>query len=215
MAELTLYANPYDITAPGFYFNDFDEYEKKAEAAGVEEFEIQFIDGDDIEQMLFRAMRVNQGNIEEYFDATYDFDEDDATRIAILMEDMNYDFDDAMDRKDDLIVYGEFDSDKDFAYEYIDSIGSLEDALGDNIQSYFDYESFGRDVRLETYDEEDLERYEDMSDEEIGEELADDLGWEGIGKRNLETYFDWDKFARDLMFDMSSYGKVYYDPNSI
>lgn len=219
-----LYANPYATNARGFYFSNYDEYEDGAEASGVEEFEIQFIDGNDIEQMLFRAMRVNQGNLEQYFDAADEFDEDDAMRIAILMEDLNYDFDYAMDRKDDLVVYGEFDSDEQFAQEYVDSIGSIADALGDRAEYYFDYDAFGRDLRIggDLYDPDDPdaeERWAGMSDQEIGEEWTDEMGGPAevmamLGDR-AEYYFDWSKFARDLMFDMSEYNGVYYDPNSL
>jgi antirestriction protein len=218
---LSLYANPYAYEGKGFYFSSFDEYEKKAEKSGLEEFEIDFIDGDDVEQKLFKGMKVNQSNLEEYFDALDDLDEDDVIKLVILTDDMGYDVEDAMDKLDDLVVYGEFDSDKDFAYEYVDGIGSLSDALGDNIQNYFDYEAFGRDLRLggdlddPDADEDEEQWWEGMSDEEIGEHYADDLGWDGIGKNNLEQYFDWDKFARDLMFDMSEHDGVYYDPNSI
>jgi antirestriction protein len=130
------------------------------------------------------------------------------------MDDIGYDFDDAMDKKEDLSVWGEFDTDKDFAYEYVDQSGGLSEALGDNIQNYFDYDSFGRDIQMD-FDEEDEDAYEGMSDQEIGEQYADDLGWEGVGKNNLENYFDWDSFARDLMFDFSEYKGVYYHPQSV
>lgn len=217
---LTLYANPYDTSAEGFYFKSLEEYEKKADKLRnkygdpVEEFEIDFIDGNDTEQMVFKAMGVAQHNIDDYFEVVDEFDDDDIVKITILMEDMGYDFDDAVDKKDDLIVYGEFDDDEEFAMEFVDQYGGLSE-LGDTLQTYFDYDAFGRDIRLETYEEEDLERIEGMSDQEIGEEYADDVGWEGVGKQNLENYFDWSSYARDLMFDMSVMNGVYYDPNSI
>jgi antirestriction protein len=213
---ISLYANPYDFSVSGFYFSTLDEYEKQAKASGAEEFEIDFIDGTATEQMLFNAMRVDLGGdiLEAYFNVVNEFDEDDAMVIAILTDDMGYTLEQAMDMKDDLAVYGKFDSDEQFAQEYVDSIGSLEDALGDKIQNYFDYASFGRDVQID-FDEEESEIYEGMSDQEIGEQLADDFGWEGIGKSNLENYFDWERFARDLMFDMSKYEGTYYDPQSV
>ena len=57
----TLFAQPYDISACGFYFETADEFTAKAIAATndygdpVEEFEIQFIDGADIDCELARA----------------------------------------------------------------------------------------------------------------------------------------------------------------
>lgn len=154
---LTLHANPYDMSAMGFYFKSAAEFDKKSKklrnehGQKVEEFEIEFIDGDDTEQMLFNAMGVHQGDLEEYFDAVDEFDDDDALKISILTEDIGYDFNEALDKKDDLIVYGEHDSDEDFAMEYIDSIGSIGDALGENAANYFDYDSFGRDLRIDGY----------------------------------------------------------------
>ena len=59
----TLHATPYNIDATGFYFTDINDYETKAtkhvDCYGnlVEEFEIQFIDGDDAE--LFEACGIN------------------------------------------------------------------------------------------------------------------------------------------------------------
>jgi hypothetical protein len=58
----TLYAQPYDITAIGFSFTTLEEYRKKAGnltndyGRPVEEFEIQFIDGNDIDAQLFKAL---------------------------------------------------------------------------------------------------------------------------------------------------------------
>lgn len=58
---LILHAQPYDITAEGFYFRDAEEYYKNAdelrnsEGGPVEEFEIQFIDGDSLECLIALA----------------------------------------------------------------------------------------------------------------------------------------------------------------
>lgn len=51
----TLYANPYNIDAAGFYFESANAFIEKStnltDRYGnlVEEFEIEFIDGDDVE----------------------------------------------------------------------------------------------------------------------------------------------------------------------
>lgn len=68
----TLHATPYKLSATGFYFTDMDDYQAKAkchlDAYGnlVEEFEIQFIDGDDAE--LFGACGIGQSNINVWFE---------------------------------------------------------------------------------------------------------------------------------------------------
>jgi len=51
----TFYAQPYDISAIGFYFESYEDYQEKVKKAintygqVVEEFEIQFIDGEEID----------------------------------------------------------------------------------------------------------------------------------------------------------------------
>lgn len=68
----TLYAQPYDITATGFYFSTTEEFEAKASKLHndfgdlVEEFEIQFIDGEMIDCDLAKAIDLNQGNFRDY-----------------------------------------------------------------------------------------------------------------------------------------------------
>lgn len=92
---------------------------------------------------------------------------------------------------------------------YVDSIGFNDMS---NIEEYFDYEAYGRDIRLEYYpmddgDPETAEEYwcgdERASDEEIGRAVVDQLGWDGVGKENLERYFDYEAFGRDLQIDLT------------
>ena len=67
--DILLYAQPYDISAEGFYFRGKDEYEKKAKEARnsygdpVEEFEIQFIDGGLIDCKLAKAIDISQAKL--------------------------------------------------------------------------------------------------------------------------------------------------------
>jgi antirestriction protein len=44
--------------------------------------------------------------------------------------------------------YGQFDSDTDLAYEFIESTGLLQ-GVPDSITNYFDYEAFGRDLAMD------------------------------------------------------------------
>ena len=68
----TLHATSYNSDAAGFYFESLEDYQGKAEkhldrfGNLVEEFEIQFIDGDDAE--LFNACGINQSNHDTWFD---------------------------------------------------------------------------------------------------------------------------------------------------
>jgi antirestriction protein len=91
---------------------------------------------------------------------------------------------------------------RDFAYEYIDSIGSITEAVS-KPEYYFDFENFGSDVRMD-YSEEELEEmgYNDLSDEQLGEQMADEMGGvKYLGEKLIETYFDYDKFGRELEYD--------------
>ena len=68
----TLHAQPYNIDATGFYFENADDFITKMETLTdsygqpVEEFEIQFIDGDDAQ--LFNAIGINQATLSVWFD---------------------------------------------------------------------------------------------------------------------------------------------------
>ena len=63
---LTLYAQPYDLDAQGFYFDSFEDYETKFNkncnvyGQPVEEYELQFIDGSAIDCDLFKAIDKTQ-----------------------------------------------------------------------------------------------------------------------------------------------------------
>lgn len=158
-----LYAQPYSVEAVGFYFDDLEEYEKKVAKSDVEEFEIQFIDGDHDELDLFKALGVTQANLEDYFDVLLDAEEGDVTAIKILMVDMGYDFDDAWEKKDDLVVYGRFDDDEEFAQELVDGLGGLGQVSRDTLEMYFDWESYARDLMMEQFAEQDGVYYDSSS----------------------------------------------------
>lgn len=92
---------------------------------------------------------------------------------------------------------------------YMDSRGS--NAMS-NIEEYFDYEAYGRDIRIEYYpveagDPETAAEYwcrdENADDEEIGREVVKQLGWDGVGKEAQERYFDYDAFGHDIQMDLT------------
>lgn len=106
---------------------------------------------------------------------------------------------------DDVILFPGCKDMQDVADQYIEMCGGLEYAV-QNLQDYFDYEAFGRDVRFEgNYDSDEYSSIyeywglpEDASDEELGEAIVNEVGWEGVGERNLQTYFDYNRFGRAL-----------------
>lgn len=176
--SLRLYANPYDISARGWYFTSLEDFEQKFKKhLPVEEYEIDFIDGSTEAAALFKILKVNQGNVAEFFERLDDFEsmnEHDQAALYYVMEEANItdDLDEALKLVDDEVRVMEGDA-KDYAYNYIDSIGEIPKKLAD---MYFDYESFG------------------------GEEMIDDI----YGRGNIPTdlaqrYFDYDAFARNLV----------------
>jgi len=86
-----LHAHPYDISARGLYFDSAEEYDAKAAknrnsfGGIVEEYEIQFIDGDALDAELFQALAVNQANFPAFFDACDAWDQDDKIKVIIAV----------------------------------------------------------------------------------------------------------------------------------
>ncbi|MBL4617758.1 MAG: antirestriction protein ArdA [Robiginitomaculum sp.] len=143
----TYHATPYDISASGFYFNTYEDYlEKSATHRNeygdpVEEYEIQFIDGDNYR--LFGALGINQANLKDWFDSFEELDDEDVIKVIYLSEDLGYAMDGILDRLDDVILFE--GSVLDYAISYLEDTGLL-DQIPENLRYYFDTESFARDL---------------------------------------------------------------------
>lgn len=217
---LQLVATPYDISAPFWYFSSVEEFDEKyAKRLPVEEYEIDFIDGDDFELALFNAMKVNQATVHEYFeklDEIGDMREDELAALHFATDHLNLDLDDALDLVDRELRVTEGDA-KEHAEQYIDNMGGVGELGKDTLETYFDYEKFGRDIRDDIVnsriedarydarrsgeDEDEAEQavideYDAIDDEDLGLDFARDVGFENIA--NAEFYFDVDAFARDM-----------------
>lgn len=120
------------------------------------------------------------------------------------------DTDEAFEHVDEMICIGEgYDVDRIIGEYYSDpdNVGELSQ---ETIERYFDYEALGRDIRLEYYaseegDPETAGEYwcgdENATDEEIGETVVSELGFDGIS--NKEDYFDETSFGRDIHIEGS------------
>ena len=70
----TYHATPYDISASGFYFTDYESYQAQAAkhtndfGQPVEEYEIQFIDGDSDDCELFQTLEVTQATLKQWLE---------------------------------------------------------------------------------------------------------------------------------------------------
>lgn len=147
-----LHAQPYNISATGFYFDCVDDFNEKAQnnfdpyGDLVEEYEIQFIDGTDLECTLFKAWDVHQGNLTAYFNAL-DLDEHD--QIAqIAMAECGYTLDENICTDDVELCYE--DSLFDLAIRFVEE--GLYGEIPKAIEHYIDYNAIAHDLGME-YDE--------------------------------------------------------------
>lgn len=158
----TLYAQPYDISATGFYFRSEADFQEKAARAlnaygqPVEEFEIQFIEGEAIDAQLFSAVGVHQADVGAFLEAVEDWSDDDKTRVIIAVAECGYRF---QFGKDDPAQYEidlyECDSLRALAIQFVNE--GLFGDIPQPIQGYLDYDAIARDLGM------------DYSDARIGE----------------------------------------------
>lgn len=154
-------------------------------------------------------------DVNEYAEALENIvDEDQEEEFRAAME-YSGDFHDAVD----LVETGSVTkiSDESMSNRMDEAIGAYYmDSIGfrglSNVENYFDYDAYGRDIRIEYYpmdagDPETAEEYwcgdERASDEEIGRAVVKQLGWDGVGKEAQERYFDYDAFGHDIQIDLT------------
>lgn len=144
----TFFAQPYSLDAVGFYFDTLEAYTEKSECLldsfgnPVEEFELQFIDGDDCE--LFSACGINQGNLHTWFETIIDLSDQEKTALFYLRSVLGYNLENALDKLEDVNL----------------SEGNLKDVAGtlfdefylndvpESVRAYIDYEKYARDCEL-------------------------------------------------------------------
>ena len=147
----TLFAQPYDFTANGFYFHSLDEYVTKSfnlNGPLIEEYEIQFIDGEGIDCKLFEALSISQTNIEAYFEACDEWSEDQKLKAIIAIGEAGYKFDLGSDSPDDFEVdIYQLNSMLELAEQFIDD--GLFGEIPKSIQSYIDYDAIARDLAMD------------------------------------------------------------------
>lgn len=126
-----------------------EELEKVFQRIGInEEYEEYFIT--DYETDISGIEIGEYSNLEELnelAETLEELDEND-TEIVEAMLSEGYSLEDAIDKKDDCMVYSDCNDMEDVAREYIEETGLLND-IPENLQSYFDYEAFGRDMSYE------------------------------------------------------------------
>lgn len=150
----TLFAQPYDISATGFYFDCAEDYLTKAKALRnafgqpVEEFEIQFIDGDEIDAELADTWGLSQCSLESFFKATDDWSDYQKQCFIIAVGECGYDFDPETVNPDDfdVIIY-HCDTMKELAEQFVD-----EGYYGDipaSLAAYIDFDAIAYDLNMD------------------------------------------------------------------
>lgn len=150
----TLYAQPYDISASGFYFESADAFAARASALRndygqpVEEFEIQFIDGEPLDGQMFDALRVNQANLGAYLDAVDGWSDDQKIKAIIAVGEVGYSLELGSDDPDDFdIDLYEIDSLRDLAVRFVED--GLFGDIPKSIENYLDYDAIARDLAMD------------------------------------------------------------------
>ena len=138
----TFYAQPYNIGVTGFYFTDADDYHAKAKRHRCEEFELQFVDGDDIDAKLFEAAKINQATIDQWAEIE---DHEHKEALLWLLDDRGCTLEEAQEKAEDVILFE--GSLTNYAWDFAKDCLNI-DAWPDAAQRYWDAEAFGRDLDL-------------------------------------------------------------------
>ena len=150
---ITLFAQPYDISANGFYFTSAEYYAAKVRTLKndygdpVEEFEIQFIDGETIDCELARAIGLNQANYSQFLDCVESWEEHEKINAIIAVGECGYTFD--ADDSPDLLgvdIYAA-ESLKELAEQFVDE--GLYGDISESLQYYIDFDAIARDLSVE------------------------------------------------------------------
>ncbi|MEL6467788.1 MAG: antirestriction protein ArdA [Pseudomonadota bacterium] len=149
-----LHAQPYDITATGFYFEDEEAFHAKMKDARnncgdpVEEFEIQFIDGEAIDAALCEAIGLHQGNVGKVLELIDTLHEYDKQCLIIACGECRHSFDPCTDdvADYDIDIY-EMDSMRELAEYFVDE--GLFGEVPEHLANYIDYDAIARDLAVD------------------------------------------------------------------
>lgn len=150
----TLYAQPYDISATGFYFESAEEFSEKIKTIRndcgnrVEEFEIQFIDGEEIDAELAKTWGLHQGNFIPFLEAVEAWEFWQKLHVIIAVGEYGYSFDPStIDPESFEIDVTPAENLQAFARDCVEDgwFGSVPEALA----PYIDYDAVARDLGID------------------------------------------------------------------
>jgi antirestriction protein len=153
-------AQPYDISASGFYFRSREEFNALRLACRgdtglpVEEFEIQFIDGETLDAYFADAYGLNQESVFRIIELIEEWDKDAKRRFIIAVGECGYSFDpDTVDPDDFEVEIYEGTSMRELAQQFVDE--GLFGEIPERLQFYIDYDAIARDLAAD-YSEADI-----------------------------------------------------------
>src|SRR5450830_1452700 len=144
----TLCATPYNSDASFFYFDSIDEYDNKSQCHLdcygnlVEEYEIQYISGDDA--ALFNACGINQTNLNIWFDNIELLQDYEKVNLYYLVAIAGYSLDQAIDKIDEPSIATS--TLREAAEEIFDECWLP--SVPESVRFYISYDSFARDCEL-------------------------------------------------------------------
>lgn len=153
--RILLCATPYNIHAPFFYFSTLEEYQSRVAkltdryGQPVEEFMIDFIDGNPLDSELALATKLDQCNFVKFLEAVDDWDDHEKTIAIIAMNECgNLRLDDDPHRQD-VSIYDARDY-TDLAEQFVDD--GLFGEIPEHLIHYIDYQAIGRDLRFDYHE---------------------------------------------------------------
>ena len=147
------YAQPYDVSASGFYFRSRAEFDALRLACRgdtglpVEEFEIQFIDGEVLDAYFADAFGMNQATVFRIIELIEEWDEDAKRRFIIAVGECGYSFDPETVDPDDFEVEIYESSMRELAQQFVDE--GLFGDIPERLQYYIDYDAIARDLAMD------------------------------------------------------------------
>lgn len=127
-----------------------EELQKVFERIGInEEYEEYFIT--DYECDFYEVGEYESiDTLNEIAEQLEELDEEQQDVVKVMMSECGYQLNEAIEKVNngDYTIYNDCDDMEDVAYQIVEECGYLTN-VPDNVARYFDYEAFGRDLRLE------------------------------------------------------------------
>ena len=126
-----------------------EELQKVLDRIGInEEYEEYFITDSETDlEGIEIGEYSNLETLNEMAETLESLDDDEKEVVDAIMSE-GYSLEEALEKKDDCIVYCDCSDMEDVAREYAEQTGLLE-SIPENLRSYFDYEAYGRDMSFE------------------------------------------------------------------